>query len=582
MNEGSGAADTTPMPPAKLYQNQPSYEDPGSLRPQAPQGYCPTPPAGFAPLAGTEGGCAPLPTTAEEGTYTPAYAPYGYGAWEPQAAPIKAPPTVFTPREWLSVALALVLGILWFVVFSHEALLEGGLSLPGLGIPVFVIAFFASLISLLGRRVRLSPAHIALLVGIGLLSLVPAIYGDLWLRTADCFLLAGLCLTEVLLLSGFAEKAWCHLSTIGRAIAFGTASSFRHIPKPFKAAGGLHAKGAVKAGGVAIGLLVAAGLLVVVLPLLISADSVFGGYFADFRTWLSSLKPFDMAWKAIRVIAIALMLSSLFYAALHQDGKRWGIQAGVGGQAQAAAGPKAPLVPLVTALVAIDVVYALFVVVQFAFLFGGTEASAISGGYAQYARSGFFQLVAVAVINLAIVLSVTRLANAAAARNPVLVACEMFLVLCTAVILVSAYWRMSLYISVYGLSLLRALTLLGMAFIAVCLAAAAIKVLRQDFAFFRVFFTAGIALWIAFNFLNVDARIAEYNVDGYLAGRIDQVDVGYLASLSPDTMPALEGLAAERPSYAAEVESWEGHYQRVSATVPWYKESLCYTHIEGQ
>lgn len=56
----------------------------------------------------------------------------------------------------------------------------------------------------------------------------------------------------------------------------------------------------------------------------------------------------------------------------------------------------------VTVLAVLDVLYAFFLAVQCAALFGGADYLAQVGiSYASYARSGFFQLVAVAAVNLA-------------------------------------------------------------------------------------------------------------------------------------------------------------------------------------
>ena len=57
-----------------------------------------------------------------------------------------------------------------------------------------------------------------------------------------------------------------------------------------------------------------------------------------------------------------------------------------------------------------------------------------------------------------------------------------------------------------------------------------------------MFFVSGVALWIAFNFLNVDSTLANYNVDRYLAGDLEQMDTSYLFETSPDALPALERL----------------------------------------
>ncbi len=47
--------------------------------------------------------------------------------------------------------------------------------------------------------------------------------------------------------------------------------------------------------------------------------------------------------------------------------------------------------------------------------------------------------------------------------------------------------------------------------------------------------------------MGVDARIADYNVDAYLDGRLPQVDIYYLANLSPSALPALERLYEAEP-----------------------------------
>ena len=71
---------------------------------------------------------------------------------------------------------------------------------------------------------------------------------------------------------------------------------------------------------------------------------------------------------------------------------------------------------------------------------------------------------------------------------------------------------------------------------------AAVKVLRPGFRFWPCFAALGLYGWVLFNAANVDARIADYNVDAYLGGRLPQVDIYYLGGLSPSALPALERL----------------------------------------
>ena len=190
----------------------------------------------------------------------------------------------------------------------------------------------------------------------------------------------------------------------------------------------------------------------------------------------------------------------------------------------------------------------MFVAIQLAFLFGGKETAAMSGGYAEYARSGFFQLVAVAAINLGAVLISASASRPERGAKIAMCGLSTLLLALTAVILVSAAYRMRLYVSAYGLSFLRALTFWGMAVIALLMAAAAVKVFRRKFRFWPVLLTVVLVMWLAFSYANIDARVAEYNVDRYLDGSLEEVDVSYLSSF-PEALPALRRLAAAEPEH---------------------------------
>ncbi|MCL2826266.1 MAG: hypothetical protein FWD72_02540, partial [Eggerthellaceae bacterium] len=285
---------TTDYPAPISYQPQPtiSYPEPAAGYPEPVAGSCqPEPPTYVASMAsGVPTGSPDWPAGAypsQQQAYAQAAAGYPMqpDAWAVPVARTKAQPIAFTTKEWIGVALAVALAILWFAMFSFDALFEGGLSLPGVGIPLFTVAFFAAMAVMLGKRIKFNPGTVAVLASIAVLSVIPAIYGDMYLRAIDCFLLAGLCVFGFLLMSGYARSAWCRLATVGSSIAFFVVSLFNSWPKPFRALWGLPSKGAAKAKGVLVGLLVAAVLLAIVLPLLLSADSVFRGYFTDAGSW---------------------------------------------------------------------------------------------------------------------------------------------------------------------------------------------------------------------------------------------------------------------------------------------------------
>jgi len=130
-----------------------------------------------------------------------------------------------------------------------------------------------------------------------------------------------------------------------------------------------------------------------------------------------------------------------------------------------------------TILVIVDLLFAVFVVLQLAYLFGGRDTSAMAGmTYAEYARRGFFELVLVAV--LAGLLVVT-LDLSVARRSRVQLAGSLALLGLTAVVLVSALVRLRLYQAMYGWTELRFVVLTAIGWLGVALGVAVVLLLTR-------------------------------------------------------------------------------------------------------
>jgi Domain of unknown function (DUF4173) len=198
-------------------------------------------------------------------------------------------------------------------------------------------------------------------------------------------------------------------------------------------------------------------------------------------------------------------------------------------------------IPL-SALVAL---FAAFVAVQLAVLFGGHDHVLETAGltYAEYARQGFWELLAAAALTLAVLGLAARFARTPARAHRILLrALVGALCLLTLVVLASALHRLHLYEDAYGLTRARlgaeAVVLwLGGAFALVALAGV-VRLVRERFAELAV---AGTALaLLAFSLADPDRLIAERNVDHWReTGRID---LAYLAGLSADAAPVLDAL----------------------------------------
>ena len=198
------------------------------------------------------------------------------------------------------------------------------------------------------------------------------------------------------------------------------------------------------------------------------------------------------------------------------------------------------------ALGSLDALFALFLVVQARYLFGGAEwVEAIAGlTYAEYARRGFFELVTAAALVLPLLLAWHALLRTGDVR-----AHRLFRVLAGALValvalmMLSAVRRMWLYAAEYGLTELRLYTTAFMVWLGVMLLIFVLTILmrerRERFAWRAL--AAGLAIVAGLHLINPDQLIVRFNARR--AGEVttaDRVfDVEYAASLSDDAVPAL-------------------------------------------
>lgn len=189
----------------------------------------------------------------------------------------------------------------------------------------------------------------------------------------------------------------------------------------------------------------------------------------------------------------------------------------------------------------LDLLFLAFVVVQIRYFFGGSALVQATTGltYADYARRGFFELVAVATLVLPFLLLIHWLLprdDAQAQRwFRLLAGVQMILLF---VIMVSALQRMRLYQAEYGLSEQRLYPTAFMGWLAMVFVWFGLTVLRgrrQRFAFGAM--VAGFLLIAVLHALDPDALIARTNLARAQAGRT--FDARYASSLSADAVPQL-------------------------------------------
>ncbi|MFD5111642.1 DUF4153 domain-containing protein [Streptomyces sp. NPDC058391] len=194
-------------------------------------------------------------------------------------------------------------------------------------------------------------------------------------------------------------------------------------------------------------------------------------------------------------------------------------------------------------LIVLNLLFAAFIAVQLAVLFGGYDRVLKETGltYAEYARQGFWQLLWVTLLVLLVIGLARRWAPRDGAGDHTLVRAVLG-VLCvlTLVVVASALRRMDLYVDAYGLTRLRvtvaAMELwLGLVIVLI-LAAGAFGGRWLP----RAVAASAAAAVLAFGLLSPDALVAERNVQRFESSK--KIDIAYFQELSADAVPALDRL----------------------------------------
>lgn len=193
-------------------------------------------------------------------------------------------------------------------------------------------------------------------------------------------------------------------------------------------------------------------------------------------------------------------------------------------------------------LAGLVVLFALFAAAQVVTLAGGAAHVLETAGLtrAQYARSGFFQLLAVAALTLATLTVVRSTVRSGAPRADRLVR-TLTLAAVALTQVVVAITRLALYVDAYGLSMLRLCTMLvagwiGVVFAGFGAAVAGVGAPRRWLVPFAA--ASGLAALLVLHVVNAEALVVRHNLTHW--ERTGRLDVAYLTTdVSEDAMPAL-------------------------------------------
>ena len=465
--------------------------------------------------------------------------------------------------------LTILFGVLFDILFYGKAL--------GVSYPIFTIAFYGIVLWYMRKDLSLRPDFgWYLTIPVLMLSFTILIYSNEVLLGLNFLAVPTLLILQTLLITKNTHYAWHDIGILQDILHGFFMRTFGNIPKPLSLLRKLipHKKSQKNDNlkKVFIGLAIAAPLLLIIVSLLASADSIFEHFLGAIPELFENIKIGEILFHGILILSV-WFLSFGYIWSLSEQRKESSGSSGNGVKRNIKI-----LDPVVitTVLAAMDTIYLIFVFIQFSYLFGSLSTGLPNEfTYAEYARRGFFELVAVTMINFCILmgsLGFTKRNNKA--TDWLMRILNTLLVGCTLVMVFSAHFRMSLYEEAYGYTYLRMFTHIFMLFIFVLFLMALYRIWNEKFSLVKPYIIAFIVAFLFVNYMNVDVIIARNNVNRYYSAK--EIDLDYLADLSYDAIPQIARLLESEDTLIVQKANAVLYQKKVHLTEkkPWQSFNL--------
>ncbi|MGE4413373.1 MAG: DUF4153 domain-containing protein [Candidatus Caldatribacteriota bacterium] len=277
------------------------------------------------------------------------------------------------------------------------------------------------------------------------------------------------------------------------------------------------------------GVLMAIPVLFVFILLFSSADLIFQKYISDL---ISIDNELEIIFRFILILIVTIVFIGAYtYSFREKEGQ---ITA-----PQKSKNHTVGDIEISIILGSVNALFFIFILVQLTYLFGGESNISTQGfTYAEYARRGFFELIAVAVISLFLLFTTEKYVIKKETEHALgFKILSTALIIQVVLIIASAFIRLSLYEEAYGFTTLRLYSHAFIILLAIIFCLLLYKIYkdkRENTFAFRVFLS--LALFLAvMNFLNPEAFIARRNIERFAS--TGKLDIYYLSRLSDDAIP---------------------------------------------
>ncbi|MBP5366331.1 MAG: DUF4173 domain-containing protein [Bacteroidales bacterium] len=271
-----------------------------------------------------------------------------------------------------------------------------------------------------------------------------------------------------------------------------------------------------------LSILIVSPIVLIILVLLGSADTVFGNLFKDLFEYIDLLHNLgSFILKSLFALVLFIYLAStMVFLKEYQNAQIIDTTFGI----------KIEEYTMKVLLTSLNVIYVVFDIIQINSLMLHRVSQDIN--YAEYARSGFFQLMVISLINIVIILLSKKSKETKYNRNMSLVMIGL-----TFIIIVSSFMRMYLYESAFGYTILRLGVYIILITEVILFVPTIMYILNKKINIIRSYAMIITAVYTVINIFSADRVITINNLNR--DEKMNYLDVTYLENHHYDNLPLL-------------------------------------------
>ena len=317
---------------------------------------------------------------------------------------------------------------------------------------------------------------------------------------------------------------------------------------------------------VMIGLLVSLPVLVVVISLLSSADDLFATWVVKFINGAIE----NFAENSL-LFLFSLPLGYFLFLYVYRNMVTPKVSK------ESIAISKGPNIVFITILTVFILTYLIFFATTIIGFIEFQKEKMTPNTISSYARTGFFQLVKVSMINVVIFIAVKLFGDE---EHKIIKTLLSIIGLETLGLIFIGFSKMQLYVSKFGLTLMRFNTSIFMVvlFLCVCFFIAGLWI-DYNYTKFSILVMAMSVLGISF--FNTGQYIANYNYKKYQAGELKNIDVSMFNSLGADAIPVAMEIYDTTTDYMVR-DDLEEYFNNMKTDIEdTSKNTINYSRING-